>query len=230
MFPLLDLLLDDPLEFLQIMLYRAPGILIALVLHEWAHAYVAYRLGDPTAKMLGRLTVNPLKHFDPLGTFMLFFLGFGYAKPVPINPNYFKNKHRDDFFVSIAGITMNLLLYLFFITLYYLLWQNSVSIYYANAFWQTVFPHLVNIIYIAASINLSIALFNVLPIPPLDGFHIFNDLLIKGDLFVKQRIAQYGMGILMLLSFTGLLGKFLGFFSDAILDGTFFVLDKIFGA
>ena len=82
----LNELLNDPLAFLESLLYRVPAMLIALVLHEWAHGFVAYKLGDPTAKQMGRLSLNPLRHLDPLGTALRFLVGFGWAKPVPIDP------------------------------------------------------------------------------------------------------------------------------------------------
>lgn len=229
MFSLLDQLFSNPLGFMQDALYRIPAILIALVLHEWAHAYVAYRLGDPTAKYLGRLTINPLKHLDPIGAIMLFLLGFGYAKPVPINPNHFKNKHRDDLLVSIAGITMNLLLYLFFITIYFFLSRSAYQIMLSSAFWTTVLPHLVQVVASIALVNLSIAVFNFIPIPPLDGFHVLNDLVLKGNLFVQQNMAQLGMGLLLVLSFTGLLGKVINAVVSTALDGTFWLLRAVFG-
>ncbi len=96
-------LFSDPLLFLRNLLLSAPAILIALTLHELAHGLVACWCGDPTAKMMGRLSLNPLRHLDPIGTAMLVLVGFGYAKPVPVNPRYFKKPRLYDFFVSIAG-------------------------------------------------------------------------------------------------------------------------------
>ena len=232
MFPLLDQLFSNPLEFLQDMLVRIPAVLIALTMHEWAHGFAAYKLGDPTAKFMGRLTVNPLKHIDPIGAVMLFFLGFGYAKPVPINPDNFSRKRRDDFLVSIAGITMNLLLYLLFFTAYFLLnahIQRNIWQIVESDFWMAVLPPLIRVITAVASVNLSIALFNLIPVPPLDGFHVLNDFVLKGNLFVKQQMAQMGMGLLMLLSFTGWLGKALGAVAGAVFDGTFWLLSLVFG-
>ena len=232
MFPLLDQLFSSPLQFLQDMLYRIPAVLIALTMHEWAHGFVAYKLGDPTAKFMGRLTINPLKHLDPVGAFMLFFLGFGYAKPVPVNPNNFRKKYRDDFLVSIAGIMMNLLLYLSFITAYFFLdlyIRNNIWYVVTSSFWSAVMPPLIRVITGIAIVNLSIALFNLIPIPPLDGFHVLNDLILKGNLFVRQQTAQMGIGLLLLLSFTGWLGRGLGAVVEAALDGTFWLLRAIFG-
>ena len=233
----LNELLNDPLAFLESLLYRVPAMLIALVLHEWTHGFVAYKLGDPTAKQMGRLSLNPLRHLDPLGTALLFLVGFGWAKPVPIDPRYFKNKHRDDLLVSIAGITMNLIIFIVFYTLYYVALRAAVScgflvrwqgaFYYAeNKSW--LFDYLTGVMQYTAVISLSLAVFNLLPVPPLDGSHLFNDLFLKKNLFVSRTIARYGMGIVMVLSLTGILGKGLGFVTGAAMDGMDALLTRIF--
>lgn len=108
-----DYLTSDPLGFAVYALYLAGTVLLSLILHEVAHGYVALRCGDPTAKWMGRLTLDPRKHLDPIGTACMLLLGFGWAKPVPVNPRNFKNYRRDDFLVSIAGITVNLTLFIF---------------------------------------------------------------------------------------------------------------------
>ena len=102
----------DPIGFLVYMIFRVVTVFAAITFHEVAHGYVAYRCGDPTAKMLGRLSLNPIKHMDIIGTLSLFLLGFGWAKPVPVNPRNFSNFRRDDFLVSIAGIVTNLTLFI----------------------------------------------------------------------------------------------------------------------
>ena len=99
---MLNYLQQDPWGFLQFMLYRAPAVLLALTLHEFAHGYAALKAGDLTAKRMGRLSLNPLKHLDPIGTVSLFLLGFGWAKPVPVNPNNYRNPRRDDIVVIIV--------------------------------------------------------------------------------------------------------------------------------
>ena len=105
-------LLNDPIQYIFSLLPLIPAILPALILHEVAHGYMAYRLGDPTAKLMGRLSLNPLKHLDPLGTLSMFLIGLGWAKPVPVDPRFFRHPRRDDFLVSIAGITANLIMFL----------------------------------------------------------------------------------------------------------------------
>ena len=110
-------LTSDPLGFIVYALYLTATVLLSLILHECAHGYVAYRCGDPTAKWMGRLTLDPRKHLDPFGTICMFLLGFGWARPVPVNPRNFKNYRRDDFLVSIAGIVTNLTLFVFCVAL-----------------------------------------------------------------------------------------------------------------
>lgn len=230
-------LFQSPLAFLQSLLYRVPATLIALILHEWAHGFVAYKLGDPTAKMMGRLSLNPLHHLDPLGTVLLFVAGFGWARPVPIDPRYFKHKHRDDLLVSIAGITMNVLLFLAFYTLYYTALRIAVSsgflvrwqgaFYYASGK-NALFEYALTLLQYTAVLNLSLAVFNLLPVPPLDGSHLFNDLFLKKNLFVSRTVARYGMGVVMLLSLTGVLGKGIGFVTGAAMDGMDALLSRVF--
>ncbi|HML47636.1 MAG TPA: site-2 protease family protein [Clostridia bacterium] len=245
------------MRFFENALYRVPAVLIAMVLHECAHGYVAYRLGDPTAKMAGRLTLNPIRHLDPVGALMLFFLGFGWARPVPVNPRYFKRLHRDDFLVSIAGITTNLLIFLvcmlFGIWVNSLLWDprvlqdnpirellgfNSDITAYILLGYGTelkewfVRPELLPVLRLLlqiAMINLYIALFNLLPIPPLDGSHVVNDILFKQNLFVQRHVAQLGTAALLVLSFTGYLGKVLTFLATGVQNGLFGLLAWIGG-
>ena len=115
MFDYLSTLFSEPIAFFDQAIFRTLAVLIGLCCHEWGHAYVAYRCGDDTAKRAGRLTLNPLRHLDPVGTILMFFVGFGYAKPVPVNPYNFRgDRNRDDFLVSIAGITVNLILFVLF--------------------------------------------------------------------------------------------------------------------
>lgn len=216
---------------------RAVALLTAIPVHESAHAWASDKLGDPTAKRYGRLSLNPLRHFDFLGALCMIFVGFGWAKPVPIDPRYFKNKHRDDLLVSIAGITMNLIIFIVFSTLYYVALRAAVScgflvrwqgaFYYAeNKSW--LFDYLTGVMQYTAVISLSLAVFNLLPVPPLDGSHLFNDLFLKKNLFVSRTIARYGMGIVMVLSLTGILGKGLGFVTGAAMDGMDALLTRIF--
>lgn len=144
-----------------------PGIIIAMVVHEYAHARVAYALGDYTPQMQGRLTLNPVAHIDPIGLVMLFFVHFGWAKPVQINPMNFSNPRRDDILVSLAGPASNLITS--FVALIVLVLLAKMDFPLSDGL-LVVF----NLIIIY---NINFAIFNMLPIPPLDGSHILRNLL-----------------------------------------------------
>lgn len=248
---------SDPVGTLILLLYRAPAVLIALTLHELSHGYVALRCGDPTAKMLGRLTFNPLKHLDPIGTVFMFLFGFGWARPVPVNPRNYKHFRRDDLLVSLAGVTMNFLLFVFATLLMVgvneLLWTaetwtlgdltarqdflrfdgwNFRSIYSGmnDLFIRTasgggayylegLYPYLKTpwLLYVQrflmnfTSINLSLAIFNLLPIPPLDGYHVVNDIFLRGKLHIPARAMNTIMiGLMVVFYATHFLSDWLG--------------------
>ena len=201
-------LFQNPLQFLYIL----PAILIGLTVHEWAHAYAAYRLGDPTAKNLGRMTLNPLAHIDPIGFVMLLLVGFGWAKPVPVTPRNFKNYRRDDIIVSLAGIATNLIVAFLFSFVYVagiLKWGLATN----EAF--------MSIIGSIISINLTLAVFNLIPIYPLDGSHVAESLLMHKIPRVFMFLRQYGQWILLALLFTGIVSTVLGFLISGISSGFF---------
>ncbi len=153
-------------------LLMIPGIIIGLCFHEYAHAKVAYKLGDPTPMMEKRVTVNPAAHIDPFGLITLLFVGFGWGKPVNINPYNFKNRRRDEFFVSIAGVCMNLILAIAFAIIYKLFaGMTGAELYSAGAM-----GYICKMIYYTISINVVLMLFNLLPVPPLDGFGIVTQI------------------------------------------------------
>lgn len=238
------MLFDNPLRFLDFALYRLAAVIIALSFHEWAHAFVAYRCGDPTAKIMGRLTLNPLKHMDPVGTLLMFFAGFGWAKPVPVNPNNYHNGRRDDIKVSLAGIVTNLFIFLLctFLGLWItrLLYLPEVLEYYTaynllNIKDGVILIHLagmgeeLSFLYLRPALepllrlvmqisltNLYIGLFNLLPIPPMDGYHVLDDLILKGRFHVTERQSRMAMGLVLLLSFSGYLGQGLSFVADGL--------------
>ena len=211
----------DPVNFISFILTMIVSYVMSLVLHECAHGWMALRCGDPTAKMLGRLSLNPLRHLDPVGTICIFFFGFGWAKPVPVNPRNFENYRRDDFLVSIAGIVTNLSIFiicsLLATVVNMFLWQPetlkwlqmiegsqnaeqmvnlfsrttnmSHSIVYLMSY-ETLTPFVTQpwLLYVQrallmiADVNLMLAIFNLIPLPPLDGFHVLNDVILGGKL------------------------------------------------
>ena len=232
-------LTTDPVGFFIYILYFAGAILLTLMLHEVAHGYVAYRHGDPTAKMLGRLSLDPRKHLDPIGTIAMVLVGFGWAKPVPVNPRNFRgNRVRADFLVSIAGIATNLTLFIVatFLTVVInpLLWKPEViaanggseafleiyglgySILFNGAggdfvqYMQTPWlMHVQRFLLMFAAFNLTIGIFNLIPLPPLDGFHILNDLVFKGRLNVTPQFMRTAQIIFLLLLISGAVGSVL---------------------
>jgi Zn-dependent protease len=187
----------------QLAIYAVP-LLLGIICHEVAHGYIAYLLGDPTAKNAGRLTLNPLKHLDPLGTLILILTRIiGWAKPVPINPANFKNIRRDILLVSIAGPLANILLaFLFFI-----LFKSSKYLSLILSEWlitSLLLP--IRLIFVAGIIiNIILALFNLIPIPPLDGSKIIAFFL-PLDLAIKyMRLEKIGFLILIIMAFSGIL-------------------------
>lgn len=184
----------DPMGWLIGKLIILPGIMIGLSFHEFAHAKVAHWLGDDTAKLQGRVTVNPAAHLDPMGLLALFFIGFGWGKPVPVNPNNFKHLRRDDFLVSIAGVTMNFILAVLFMGIL------RLGVQFAPQFWHTLAGEIVTTMLIAVvRINLVLMVFNLLPVPPLDGFNVVTEVfdLRKYDFY--YRIYDKGFVLLLVL-------------------------------
>ncbi|MEO7511328.1 MAG: site-2 protease family protein, partial [Gemmatimonadaceae bacterium] len=195
----------SPLDKLQEFLLVAPVLLFSMVAHEYAHGYAALKQGDPTAYQLGRLTWNPLRHIDPFFTIILpmitFFAGgfiFGGAKPVPVTPRNYRNYRRGDIIVSMAGIVTNLILAVastVMIALLGLLGRALPSAVDTLAILQRMM--VMGVIF-----NLILAIFNLLPLPPLDGSHVMKYLLPPAWAIRYQRIGMYGVVILMLMLMT----------------------------
>lgn len=172
---ILSLLGDRPVYALAFV----GALLIALTIHEFSHAFVAFKLGDPTAKLEGRLTLNPIAHLDPVGTIFLLLAGFGWGKPVPINPGYFKSK-TDEIKVALAGIISNLILAsILVIPLRALLAAGDTS------------SSLVVFLSLAVMMNVILAVFNILPIPPLDGSHVVEYFLSEEAKYQYQLVGPY---------------------------------------
>ena len=165
----------------------ALAVLITLSVHEYFHGYVAYKLGDPTAKSLGRLTLNPIKHLDPFGALCMVFFHFGWAKPVPINARYFKNPKRDFALTALAGPVSNLALSFFSAFLYALLLKAFYGIGFPNQFVLSIIQNTLDFVYIFHIVNIGIALFNLIPVPPLDGSRILCAILPQKAYFAIMR-------------------------------------------
>ena len=172
--------------------------LICITLHELSHGLVAYRLGDDTAKRAGRLTLNPLKHLDPIGLLMMVTVHFGYAKPVPVNMNKFKNPKRDMAITALAGPVSNVVITLAFLLLYGLLYLPLQG--------NAVGEYLLDMLDLTAYISIGYAIFNILPIPPLDGSKVLFSVLDEESYRKLMRYERYGGLILMALVWSGVLG------------------------
>lgn len=210
----------------QICIWTIP-VLFAITLHEVAHGYVAYKCGDTTAKMFGRLSLNPIRHIDPIGTVLIpivsavltgFNFVFGYAKPVPVNWNQLRKPKRDMILVTLAGPGANLLM----------------AIFWAGCFKLAINMHpgssMAALFLLATAragiiINLVLAFLNLLPLPPLDGSKVVLSLLPPRQAMAYARIEPYGFFILIALIFTGILGYIL----TPLINGGYFVLRSIFG-
>ena len=175
-----------------------------------APAFAADRLGDHTAKWIGRLTMNPLKHLDVLGTVMICLCGFGYAKPVPVNPYNFKHPKRDMALTALAGPLSNLLMAALSLAIFRVLYTFVDSIWVLNMAARVLISTF-------ASINIGLAVFNLLPIPPLDGSRIFGYFLPDKWMYTMERYSQYITLIIMALLLTGVLDIPLSFLRNLIM-------------
>ena len=248
-------------------LLALPARVMALSIHEWAHAWMANRCGDPTARMLGRMTLNPAAHLDLIGTLMMAFVGFGWAKPVPVNPRNYKNPRRDDILVSLAGITMNLALFLasyivcvvlcllalsrlpeyasvllagdeMCITQYagiqVLLSGNAdfpvipVSVllksapFMADYLIEPVFGRMASYVFemlqYFVTVNICLAIFNLIPVPPLDGSHVLHNLLPHSP-YTNPRVRQIAYFALLALMFSNVGSRVLGTLCNGAIEG-----------
>ncbi len=175
----------------QALILSAPAILFGLTIHEFSHGWVAWQLGDPTAKMMGRLTLNPLKHLDPIGTIALFLFRFGWAKPVPIDPRNFRHPTRDMAISSLAGPAANLLT-----AAVAGLILRVLILFHVGGFIATLISYFV-------LFNLILCFFNLLPIPPLDGSRLLYHLLPPDLAAGYARLERYGFIILIGIIFLG---------------------------
>lgn len=252
-----EMLTTNPLNFIFYLMIFIISILGALILHEVAHGYVAYRCGDPTAKYYGRLSLNPLKHLDPIGTASMVLLGIGWAKPVPVNPRNFRNARWDDLKVSLAGIVTNFCLFVLSeaicVALVRAVWSpqaieantaqfllspngyGSYMIYYgidaqyAHLLRNPFLSCIMRFFMLFAQLNLSLAVFNFIPLPPLDGFHVLNDTILRGKLTLNSRLFQICQVALLILCVLGILSRVIGWATNGIGNGVLTLMLKIAG-
>lgn len=195
---------------LRSILFVAPVMLLAIIVHECAHGWMSDRQGDPTPRSAGRLSLNPLKHLDPIGTLCLLIFHVGWAKPVPINPWYYKNRKKGIISVALAGPFANLILA--FVSVL----GMGIEVKLCDNFseWQWI---LFQLLYYSAVINIGLALFNLIPIPPLDGSKVVGELSDKVEAWY-MRLRKYWRIILLILLVTGMLSRPLGFLNDVVLE------------
>ena len=215
---------------LESILYTLPAVLIALTFHEFAHAYVAYKNGDPTARNLGRMTLNPLAHLDVWGFVCMLLVGFGWAKPVPVNPNNYRNYKKGELTVSLAGVTMNLIIGIIGAlasTITFYAAHNSGNYYdIVNGIGVAgkIYYVFLNLCYI----NCALMVFNLIPIYPLDGYNVFEVLLgrvISPRVF--EFLRKYGQMILLIVIFVGNRSGFslVGYLTQYVADGLLYASD-----
>jgi len=197
---LLGLLIKNPVAFFLL----AIPVLYSIIIHELAHGWVAYSMGDPTAKQAGRLSLNPLKHLDPVGTLMLFIFGFGWAKPVPINLAYVRDMRKGLILVSSAGIIANIVVAFVAFLLLRIISPSAEAIGL--------------LLHYLAQINIILAAFNLIPIPPLDGSKVLMGFMSERFQYLFSRLEPYGLFIIIALLYIGALNPVIAMFRRIILS------------
>ena len=219
-------LLSNPMALL-ILLYSIPGVLVAITFHEYAHAFAADKLGDDTPRLQGRLSLNPLAHLDPIGSLMLLFVGVGWGKPVQINPNNFNRTvsiSKGEAIVSAAGPIMNFILAIVFCIVYFVIYK------FAGAFVDTQIGGIVlSIILSTVYINLGLGIFNLIPMPPLDGSKILKNFLpYRARAWMESNEYLFYMIFLALWIF-GILGNIISPLINVVSDLLISGVGKLFG-
>jgi len=190
-------------------------LLFAISIHEASHGWAAHKMGDPTAYHMGRITLNPIRHIDPIGTILLPLMliimrapPFGWAKPVPVNPLNLKDPRKDNIIISIAGPASNLAVALIAFIILKIILKNA-NLFYGGGF-SVLLSSIIDILYLTILLNAILAFFNLIPIPPLDGSGIVMGLISEEAAQKYEQIRPYGFFILILLIMTGVIGRILG--------------------
>lgn len=193
-------------NFIFELITMAPPLLLALTFHEFCHGFVADRLGDPTPRLAGRLTLNPLRHLDLVGTLAFFLVKFGWAKPVPVNPAYFRKPKTDMLWVALAGPVSNLVLAMVSALLAKAVWLLAALLPLVGLI--TTILTLFNAMLITSVwINLILAILNLLPIPPLDGGRILTGLLPDDLSRSFQKLERYGFLLILIFALSGMMSR-----------------------
>ena len=202
-------------------LLRIVPALLCLTIHELSHGFVAYKLGDNTAKDMGRLTLNPIKHIDIAGLVMMALFRFGWAKPVPVNMHNFKNPKRGMALTALAGPLSNFILAALILLIFGVVY--AFNAFNTSAGWQTVRELLIS----TAWMSVALGIFNLIPIPPLDGSKVLFSLLGDEQYMKLMRVEKYGMIILMIVIVTDVLDKTLGVATSWVFDKLFYIAESV---
>ena len=212
---------SNPMDWLMDKLLILPGILIGLCFHEFAHGAVSYALGDPTPKLQGRLTINPAAHLDPFGFLALLLAGFGWGVPVQIDPRYYKHRRRDELLVALAGVVMNLLIAVVFAFIIKALIAADPAWLYGR-----MGEIVLQVLSYVMQINVVLLVFNLLPVPPLDGFGILTEVFDLRKYSWYYQIYDKGFLILLVLILFGVtdmvLGPCVNFIYGLLVNGIIF--------
>jgi len=216
-------------DFATVALLRVVPALFCITIHELAHGYTAYKLGDPTAKNMGRLTLNPIKHIDPVGLLMMLTIGFGWAKPVPVDMRNFKHPKWHMAVTALAGPVSNLILAIIVMFILGLVSSSlgviifNSDVYFINT--TNVSEVIFEIIYFTVFLNIALAVFNMLPIPPLDGSKVLFSLLPEKIYYTVLKYERYGMIFLLVIMVSQLLFNIniisptIGFLARTVISG-----------
>ena len=217
---MIDLLFSDPARFVVQLLFLIPAFLVAVTVHELAHGVVADRLGDPTARAQGRLTLNPLPHIDPLGAVAFLLAGFGWAKPVPVNAYNLRHPRRDMAWIAAAGPLSNFAVAFVGLVGVVLIQRIDMGAFVAEP--------LGGVLFAVFRFNLALGIFNLIPLPPLDGGHFLPYFLPRASWTTLHQLEQYGPMILLLLVMTGATRYIVGPVMNVVSGIYFSVVQMIF--